>query len=132
MRVIRGLMACNAAKYEPISDAEIKHYITVAQGFQNAFKEENAQQNGTRSDSECANAVRARLQLSQGDYEMFYPGQQCDNLTPEIIFLLSCVAVTGSHEGARFLGGIALPRRTSNGLREHINMYLKSSSVPNE
>ncbi len=60
----------------------------------------------------------------------FYPTQQCDYLPPERVFLLACVAVTGSRKGAATLGDIALPRRNLKGLREHINSYLKGSDVP--
>ena len=130
--VVGGLMGFNPVNYEPISDEEIEHYIRVARRFRNAFKEEKAQQNGTRSDSECVAAVRLRIQLPKSDEEKFYPGPQCDYLTPERIFLLTCVAVTGSREGARFLTGIALPRRMPKGLLAHINLYLLGSSVSNQ
>ena len=130
--VVRELMGFNPAKFETTSDDEIKHYIRVAQRYRDAYKEEKAKQPGNRSDTDCTNAVRARLQLPQSDYERFYPGSKCDYLTPERVFLLACVAVTGSREGATTLSAIALPRRNSNGLREHINTYLKHSAVPNE
>jgi len=130
--VVRGLMACNAALYEPIDDAEILHYIEVARGFRDAFREEKGQQGGNRGDGVCADAVRLRLQLPQSDYGKFYPGSHCDYLTPERVFLLACVAVTGSRAGARMLCEIALPDRTPKGLRDHINLYLKGTLVPNE
>ncbi len=76
-------------------------------------------------------AVSLRLQLQQSDQNKFYLNQQVDYLTPERVFLLACVAVTESREGARTLSGTALPRRTSNGLREHMNMYQTGSAVPN-
>ena len=65
--VVPALMACNRANYEPISDADIRHYIRLAQRYRDAFKEEKAQQNGTRTDSECVGAVRLRLPLQQSD-----------------------------------------------------------------
>ena len=130
--VVCGLMGYNPENYQPISDEEIKHYIRLARRFRDAFKDEKAQQNGTRSDTECGNAVRVRVQLSQIDANQFYPSQHCDYLTPERVFLLACVAVTGSREGATTLSVVALPRRMSNGLREHINKYLNHSGVPNE
>ena len=130
--VVRGWMGCNLAQYEPISDREIVHYIEVARRFRDIFKEEKAQQDGTRADAVCGDAVRLRVQLSQRDEEKFYPGQERDYLTPERIFLLACVAVTGSREGARFLASIALPPRTLKGLQTHINQYLLGSSVPNQ
>ena len=130
--VVRGLMACNPALYDPIDDEDIGHYIELAQLFRDVFKEEKEQQGGNRSDGVCADAVRLRLQLPKQDDEKFNPGSHCDYLTPERVFLLACVAVTGSREGARLLAGIALPRRTLKGLREHINTYLKGSLVPNE
>ena len=125
-------MGLNPAKFEPIFADEISHYIRWAQRFRDAFKEAKGPQNGTRSDTDCANAVRARLQLPQSDVKLFYPGSKSDYLTPERVFLLACVAVTGSREGATTLSAIALPRRNSNGLREHINLYLKGSDVPNQ
>ena len=129
--VVRELMGFNPTKFEPITDDEIEHYIRWAQRFRDAFKDEKAPPNASRSDTECATLVRARLQLPQSDLELFYPGWNVDYLTPERVFLLACVAVTGSREGATTISGIALPRRMPNGLREHINTYLKGSSVPN-
>ncbi len=129
--VVRGLMGCNPANYEPILDVEILHYIEVARDFRDAFKDENAQQDGTRTESECADAVRIRLQLPLRDELRFYPGLQLDYRTPERIFLLACVALTGSREGARLVAGIALPRRNLKGLQTHINQCLLHSSVPN-
>ena len=130
--VVRGLMGCNPANYEPILDVEILHYIDVARDFRDAFKDENAQQDGTREESECADAVRVRLQLPQRDERRFYPCLQRDYRTPERIFLLSCVAVTGSREGARLVAGIALTSRMPNGIKTHINQCLLRSSVPND
>ena len=124
-------MALNPTKFETTSDDEIRHYIRWAQRFRDAFKEEKGPPPGTRPDTECANAVRARLQLPQSDLNVFYPGSKTDYLSPERVFLVACVAVTGSREGATTISGIALPRRNSNGLREHINMYLKGGSIPN-
>jgi len=129
--VVHELMGFNPTKFEPITDDEIEHYIRWAQRFRDAFKVEKAPPNATRSDSECSTLVRARLQLPQSDLELFYPGWNVDYLTPERVFLLACVAVTGSREGATTISGVALPRRMPNGLREHINTYLKGSSVPN-
>ncbi len=120
--VVHGLMGCHPANYETISNDEIGRYIRTARRFRDAFMEEKGQHDGHRPDSESAGAVRARLQLSQRDEQTFYPGQQCDYLTPERILLLACVAVTGSREGARFLAGIALNRRTLKGLQTHINL----------
>ena len=77
-------------------------------------------------------AVRARLHLPQRDLIKFYPTQQCDYLPPERVFLLACVAVTGSRKGAATLSGIALPRRNLKGLKTHINQYLLGSSVPTQ
>ncbi len=125
-------MANNQSNYEPISDAEILHYIEVARGFRDAFKDEKSQQDGNRSDTECADAVPVRFQLPHSDEEKFYRGSQCDYLTPERVFLLACVAVTGSREGARLLASIALPNRMLKGLKTHINQYLLGSSVPNQ
>ena len=130
--VVRGLMACNPSYYKTTSDAEILHYIDVARGFRDAFKSENAQQNGNRTEAECEDAVRARLQLPQRDEERFYPTTQCDYLSPERIFLLACVAVTGSRRGARLLAGIALTTRTPKGIQTHVNQCLLHSWVPNE
>ncbi len=132
MGVVCSLMALNPTKFETTSDDEIKHYIRWGQRFRDAFKEEKGPQPGTRSDTDCANAVRARLQLPQSDLKLFYPAPKCDYLTSERVFLLASVAVTGSREGATTISAIVLPRRTSNGLREHINVYLKGSIVPNE
>ena len=125
-------MGFNPTKFEPISDDEIEHYIRWAQRFRDAFKEEKASPNGTHSDTDCADAVRARLQLPQSDLKLFYPDLESDYLTPERVFLLASVAETGSRAGATTISAIALPRRNSNGLREHINTYLKHSAVPNE
>ncbi len=125
-------MGCNPANYEPILDVEILHYIDVARDFRDAFKDENAQQDGTREESECADAVRVRLQLPQRDERRFYPCLQRDYRTPERIFLLSCVAVTGSREGARLVAGIALTSRMPNVIKTHINQCLLRSSVPND
>ena len=130
--VVRGLMACNAALYEPIDDDEILHYIEVAQGFRDVFKEEKAQQDGTRADGVCADAVRARLQLPQSDEEKFYPGSQCDYLSPERLFFLACVAVTGSLVRATLIASIAITTRTLKGLKTHINQCLLGSRVPNQ
>ncbi len=63
---------------------------------------------------------------------MLNPDSQCFSLTRERVFLLACVAVPGSRDGAATLGGIALSRRTLKGLREHINSFLKGSDVPNQ
>jgi len=125
-------MALNPTKFETTSDDEIRHYIRWAQRFRDAFKEEKGPPPGTRPDTECANAVRARLQLPQSDLTLFYPGPKTDYLSPERVFLLACVAVTGSREGAMTISAVALPRRKSNGLREHINVYVMGSMVPNE
>ena len=130
--VVCALMAINRANYEPISDVDIRHYIRLAQRYRDVFKEEKAQQNGTRTDSQCVVAVLARLQLPQSDYNKFYPNRQDDYLTPERVFLLACVAVTGSREGASLLASIALSTRTLKGLKTHINQYLIGSSVLNE
>ena len=62
--VVHGLMGCNPSKFEPISDAEIGHYIRLAQRFRDAFKSEMAKQDGKCKDSECVDAVRLQLQLS--------------------------------------------------------------------
>ncbi len=107
--VLRGLMACNRDLYEPIDDGDIMHYIELARRFRDLFKEEKAQQGGNRGDGVCVDAVRLRFQLPKQDDEKFNPGSQCDYLTPERIFLVACVAVTGSREGGRLLAGIALP-----------------------
>ena len=125
-------MACNPTNYEPIDDEDIEHYIRVARRFRDAFKEEKGQQGGNRADGVCADAFRLRLQLPKQDDEKFNPGSQCDYLTPERVFLLACVAVTGSREGARLLASISLPNRMPKGVREHIQLYLKGSAVPNE
>ena len=130
MGVVRRLIGCNPLNYKPSSDGEILHNIEVARGCRDAFKSE--QQNGTRSETVCADAVRVRLQLPQSDDEKFYPGSQCDYLTPERLFLLACVAVTGSRKGARLLAGIALPLRTPKGIQTHVNQCLLHSNVPNE
>ena len=132
MGVVRGLMALNPTMFESTTDDEIRHYIRWARRFRDAFKEEKGPPPGTRPDTDCANAVRARLQLPQSDLELFYPGSKSDYLSPERVFLLACVAVTGSREGGTTISAIALPRRTSNGLREHINAYVMGSMVPNE
>ena len=126
------MMALNPTKFETTSDDEIRHYIRWAQRFRDAFKEEKGPPPGTRPDTECANAVRARLQLPQRDLTLFYPGPKTDYLSPERVFLLACVAVTGSREGATTISAVALPRRKTNGLREHINEYVMGSMVPNE
>ena len=128
--VVHELMGFNSTKFEPITDDALEHYIRWAQRFRDAFKVEKAPSNAARSDSECSTLVHARLQLPQSDLELFYPGWNVDYLTPERVFLLACVAVPGSREGATTISGIPLPRRMPNGLREHINMYLKGSSVP--
>ena len=130
--VVCGLMAFNPTKFEPITDDEIEHYIRWAQRFRDAFKAEKAPPNASRSDTECATLVRARLHLPQSYLMLFNPGLKTDYLTPERVFLLACVAVTGSREGATTISAIALPRRNSNGLREHINQYLLGSSVPTQ
>ena len=130
--VVHGYMACNPSIFGTILDVEIQHYIDLAREFRDAFKEEKGPQNGTRSDIECSNAVRARLHLPQRDYIKFYPTRQCDYLSPERVFHLACVAVTGSRDGAATLGGIALSRRTLKWLREHVNSFLKWSDVPNQ
>ena len=132
--VVLGYMACNPSLFCMIPYEEIQHYIDLAREFRDAFKEENAKEDGTRSESACAGAVRARLHLPQRDYVKFYPSRQCDYRTPERVFLLACVAVTGSRDGAVTLTGIALPspRRTLIWLREHINSFLWGSDVPNQ
>ena len=132
MGVVRALMALNPTKFATTSDDEIRHFIRWAQRFRDAFKEEKGPPPGTRSDTECTNAVRARLQLPQRDLTLFYPGLKTDYLSPERVFLVACVAVTGSREGATTISAAALPRRVSNGLREHVNAYVKGSLVPNE
>ena len=132
MAVVRRLVACNPSNYKASYDAEILHYIEVARGFREAFNVENAQQNGTRSETVCADAVRVRLQLPQSDDEKFYPGSQCDYLTPERLFLLACLAVTGSRVGATLIASIALTPRTLKGLKTHINQCLLGSRVPNQ
>ena len=128
----RRLIACNPSYYKTTSDAEILHYIDVARGFRDAFKSENAQQNGNRNETECADAVRARLQLPQRDEERFYPTTQCDYLSPERLFLLACVAVTGSRKGATLIASIALTTRVLKGIQTHVNQCCLHSSVPNE
>ena len=125
-------MALNPTKFATTSDDEIRHFIRWAQRFRDAFKEEKGPPPGTRPDTECANAVRARLQLPQSDEEKFYPGTQCDYLTPERLFLLACVAVTGSRKGATLIASIALTTRTLKGLKTHINQCLLGSRVPNQ
>ncbi len=125
-------MGFNPTKFEITTDDEIRHYIRWARRFRDAFKEEKGPPPGTRPDTDCANAVRARLQLPQSDLTLFYPGLKSDYLSPERVFLLACVAVTGSREGAMTISAVALPRRKSNGLREHINVYVMGSMVPNE
>jgi len=130
--VVRRLIACNPSNYKASSDGEILHYIEVARGFRDAFKSENAQQNGTRSESVCVDAVRLRLQLPQSDEEKFYPGTQCDYLTPERLFLLACVAVTGSRKGATLIASIALTTRVLKGIQTHVNQCCLHSWVPNE
>ncbi len=130
--VVHGYIACDPSLIGTIVDVEIVHYIDLAREYRDAFKEEKAASNGTRSDSECVTLVRARLPLPQREYIKFYPTRQCDYLRPERIFLLACVAVTGSRDGATTLGGIVLSRRTLKALRERINSFLKWSDVPNQ
>ena len=129
---VRGYMACNPSIPGPILDVEIQHYIDLAREFREAYKDEKAKEDGTRAESLCVAAVRSRQNLPQRDYVRFYPTQQSDYQTPERVFLLACVAVSGSRDGATTLSGIALPRRKPKGLREHINSYVKGTSVPNQ
>ena len=127
---VRGYMACNPSIFDLILDVEIQHYIDLACAFRDSYKKEKAKEDGRRSESVRVGAVRARLHLPQRDFVKFYPTRECDYLTPERVFLLACVAVTGSRDGAATLSAIALPRRNLKGLREHINTYLKESDVP--
>ncbi len=128
--VVRLYLHCNPDLYDPISEEDIEHYIELARGFRDVYKKEKAKQKGTRTESECANAVRARIQLSQSDETLFYPNRQCDYTTQERVFLLACVAVTGSRDGATTPSGIALfSRRAPKGLHDHINTYLKGTDV---
>ena len=132
MGVVHGYIAINPSLFGTIDDVEILHYIDLAREYRDAFKDEKAASNGTRSDSECATLVRARLPLPQREYIKFYPTRQCDYLRPERIFLLACVAVSGSRDGATTLAGISISRRTLKWLREHVNSFLKWSDVPNQ
>jgi len=130
--VVRGYIACDPSLFGTTADVEILHYIDLAREYRDAFKEEKAASNGTRSDIECATLVRARLPLPQTEYIVFYPTRQCDYLRPERIFMLACVAVTGSRAGATTVAGIVLSRRTLKALHDRINAFLKWSDVPNQ
>ena len=128
--VVRGYMDCNKNLFAPITNEEIEQYVDLARDFRDAYKQEKEEEDGTRAESECVAAVRARVHLPERDYKKFYPDSQCDYRIPERVFLLACVAVTGSRQGATTLSGIALfPRRAAKGLREHINEYVKGTGV---
>ncbi len=131
--VVKGNMACNPLIFDTIINEEIQHYVDLARDFRDTYRQEKEEEDGTRAESECVAAVRARVHLPERDYKKFYPDSQCDYLSPERVFLLACVAVTGSRQGATTLSGIALfPRRARKGLREHINEYVKGTGVPQQ
>ena len=131
--VVRRYMDCNKNLFAPIIDQEIQHYVDLARDFRDAYKQEKDEEDGTRTESECVAAVRSRVPLPERDYKKFYPDTQCDYRIPERVFLLACVAVTGSRQGATTLSAIALfPRRAAKGLREHINEYVKGTGVPHQ
>ena len=101
--VVRGYMACNPPIFGQFLDDEIQHYIDLAREYRDAYKEEKARDDGRRSESVCVGAVRARIHMPQRDLDKFYPTQQCAYLPPERVFLLACLAVTGSRKGAATL-----------------------------